>query len=43
MPDRARRDLGWTPSHSRLEEIVESAWLWVKGGRRYGDRKSRGD
>jgi len=40
--DRARRELGWTPSRSRLEQIVGSAWLWVKGGRRYAGRKSRG-
>lgn len=24
----ARRELGWTPSHSDLDEIVSSAWRW---------------
>lgn len=24
----ARRELGWTPRHRELEEIVASAWLW---------------
>jgi UDP-glucose 4-epimerase len=28
--DRIRRELGWAPAHSRLEEIVESAWRWMQ-------------
>ena len=27
-PSRANRELGWTPMHSSLEEIVASAWKW---------------
>lgn len=27
-PDRARRELGWTPTHTRLETIISSAWEW---------------
>src|SRR5262249_43470420 len=26
--DRARRLLGWTPAHARLEALLESAWKW---------------
>ncbi|HKJ55063.1 MAG TPA: hypothetical protein VJ978_03675, partial [Nitriliruptoraceae bacterium] len=26
--DRARRELGWTPSVTSLDEIVASAWAW---------------
>jgi UDP-glucose 4-epimerase len=26
--DAARRDLGWTPRYTNIEEIVESAWRW---------------
>jgi UDP-glucose 4-epimerase len=26
--DKARRELGWTPAHSDLREIVQSAWDW---------------
>jgi UDP-glucose 4-epimerase len=26
--EKIRRDLGWTPSHPELEEIVASAWAW---------------
>jgi UDP-glucose 4-epimerase len=28
--DKARRDLGWTPSRERLDVIVESAWKWKR-------------
>jgi UDP-glucose 4-epimerase len=28
--DLAARDLGWTPEHSGLEEIVASAWAWQR-------------
>lgn len=27
-PDHARDGLGWTPRHSSLENIVETAWAW---------------
>lgn len=27
---KARSVLGWTPAHSTIEEIVESAWKWTK-------------
>ena len=30
--DRARRDLSWTPRHPRLEEILESAWSYLRRG-----------
>jgi UDP-glucose-4-epimerase GalE len=36
--DKIHRDLGWRPRHVELEEIVSSAWRWVKGGRRYDMR-----
>ena len=26
--ERARRELGWQPRHTELEEIIESAWRW---------------
>lgn len=26
--EKARRELGWTPRYSRLEEILETAWNW---------------
>jgi UDP-glucose 4-epimerase len=26
--ERAQQELGWTPEHSGLESIVESAWAW---------------
>jgi len=26
--ERARRELGWTPRHEKLEDIVKSAWTW---------------
>lgn len=35
--DRARRELGWTPSVTSLDEIVASAWTWHQA------RWSRGD
>jgi UDP-glucose 4-epimerase len=28
-PDKIMRDLGWTPRHSELESIIESAWRWL--------------
>lgn len=27
-PDRIRRELGWQPSHSNLDDMVSSAWEW---------------
>jgi UDP-glucose 4-epimerase len=27
-PELIKRELGWTPEHSRLDEIIESAWDW---------------
>jgi len=30
--DRIQRELAWTPSHSDLKEIVESAWRWHQSG-----------
>jgi UDP-glucose 4-epimerase len=27
-PDKIMRDLGWTPRHSELDRIIESAWRW---------------
>lgn len=27
-PDRARRELGWSPVHLELADMVESAWRW---------------
>lgn len=29
-PDRAIKELGWSPRHSDLKTIVESAWKWHK-------------
>lgn len=29
-PSRIKRELGWEPEHSDLEEIIESAWQWEK-------------
>ena len=26
----AKECMGWEPKHSRLENIIESAWLWQK-------------
>ena len=28
--DRARRELGWTPHHETLEDMVGSAWAWMQ-------------
>ena len=28
--ERARRELGWKPQFSKLENIIESAWRWLK-------------
>ncbi len=28
--DKARRELGWTPTRDRLEMMVESAWRWMQ-------------
>jgi UDP-glucose 4-epimerase len=25
---RARRELGWQPEHSKLEEMLSAAWAW---------------
>jgi UDP-glucose-4-epimerase GalE len=37
--DRIRRDLGWRPACSALDDIVRSAWRWHKAHPRgYGDR-----
>jgi len=36
--DKARRELGWTPQHPELEDVIASAWEWHRtnpGG--YGD------
>ena len=27
-PDKIMRDLGWSPRHSELDSIIESAWRW---------------
>ena len=34
--DRIRRELGWAPARTRLDDIVESAWRWMqtRGARR---------
>ena len=29
--DRARRELGWSPTHSSLERILATAWRWHSG------------
>jgi len=26
--ERIKRELGWTPQHPELEQIVRSAWEW---------------
>ena len=31
--DRARRELGWTPRHAALEDIIESAWHFARSRR----------
>ena len=28
--EKAKRVLGWNPTHASLEEIIESAWTWHK-------------
>jgi UDP-glucose 4-epimerase len=28
--DRAKRELGWKPQFSKLDDIIESAWRWLK-------------
>lgn len=28
--ERAKRELGWKPQFSKLEDIIESAWRWLK-------------
>ncbi|HEY7462995.1 MAG TPA: UDP-glucose 4-epimerase GalE [Candidatus Limnocylindria bacterium] len=45
---RARRELGWHPQHSKLEEMLSDAWAWRQahtdgyhdGGRRSGDSRA---
>jgi UDP-glucose 4-epimerase len=27
-PGKIMRDLGWTPRHSELGDIIDSAWRW---------------
>jgi UDP-arabinose 4-epimerase len=39
--DRARKDLGWEPRRSSLEEIVSSAWAWLEKGGRYAGMKTQ--
>ena len=29
-PSRIRRELGWSASVTRLEDIIESAWAWMQ-------------
>jgi UDP-glucose 4-epimerase len=29
-PEKARKELGWTPRFTSLESILQSAWLWSK-------------
>jgi len=29
--EKIRRELGWSPKHDRLEDIIGSAWAWHKG------------
>jgi UDP-glucose 4-epimerase len=36
--DRVKRELGWKPQRSALEDIVASAWRWVRAGGRYARR-----
>jgi UDP-arabinose 4-epimerase len=43
-PERALRVLGWTPRHSSLEQILQTAWQWQaaravaeSSGRRHGE------
>jgi UDP-glucose 4-epimerase len=32
--EKARRELGWTPRHSGLENIMATAWRWHQRMRR---------
>lgn len=42
--DRIRRDLGWTPRYSHLDDIVRSAWAWhVAHPAGYGERAGAAD
>ncbi len=35
-PSRAKRELGWLPCHSSLEEMVRTAWEWkMRGGQEH--------
>lgn len=34
-PQKAKSTLGWEPSHSSLEEIIETAWRWYLNRDRY--------
>jgi len=36
-PDKARRDLGWTPKYPSLDAIVETAWRWHASRRDQAD------
>ncbi|RJP25660.1 MAG: UDP-glucose 4-epimerase GalE [Candidatus Abyssobacteria bacterium SURF_5] len=36
--DRIRREIGWEPRRSSLEEILETAWRWQKKLRKSSDR-----
>ncbi len=39
---RARRDLGWSPRHSTLEQMLADAWAWrLSHAAGYGRRKRR--
>lgn len=39
---RARRELGWQPRHSTLEEMLADAWAWREAHPRgYADRRGR--
>jgi UDP-glucose 4-epimerase len=29
--ERAKQELGWKPQFSKLEDVIESAWWWLKG------------
>jgi UDP-glucose 4-epimerase len=40
---RARRELGWQPAHSTLEQMVSDAWAWRESHPNgYGDAASEG-
>src|SRR6185503_18267182 len=40
---RARRELGWQPTHSTLEHMLADAWSWrQQHPRGYGDRGTGG-